>query len=525
MSTETTASKSLEPFPTASHSSSKGRRVFLAVQVLIGGALVLLACSSRDGATESIGAPTTVADTNSPAETTTNEVSGVSFDREVRPVLEQNCASCHQSGGPGAAHLTLETAGDAQDNALYIASAVDVGYMPPWPAADGDLAFEHDRRLSDNDRKTVRDWLDDGGSLDVPRERAVTPTAQALVPIERDTVMTGAPYQGSSAKRDDYRCQIYDPELDGSQFLQGFGFEADRTEVVHHALLFRAKSETREQSEALDAEDPNVGWPCTGATGIVGQNEAVKQIMSWAPGQDPTILPADTGIPMEPGDYFITQIHYHYEPQTDGLAPDESTVVADFASDEVIAAAGGELEPIDLTLYLGPAEIPCSTDETGPLCDRAAAQQYLIERSGPAAGFAADGLMAQCGTTAADYAGMVDGTASSSCDLPAHPGQIVSVWGHMHELGSSFRLTLNPGQPDETVLLDIAKWDFDWQLNYSPTADVVLDADDVIRVECSWDRSFLDPDAEPGYVMWAEGTEDEMCYSQIVTRPAHGSGS
>jgi hypothetical protein len=81
-------------------------------------------------------------------------------------------------------------------------------------------------------------------------------------------------------------------------------------------------------------------------------------------------------------------------------------------------------------------------------------------------------------------------------------------------------MTLNPGTPDEVVLLDIPKWEFDWQLDYRPIETIVLDDDDVIRVECSWDRSLLDDDAEPRYIMWAEGTADEMCYSQIVTRPA-----
>jgi hypothetical protein len=194
--------------------------------------------------------------------------------------------------------------------------------------------------------------------------------------------------------------------------------------------------------------------------------------------------------------------------------------VVDLASDEVIAAAGGRLDPIDLTLYLGPAEIPCATGETGPLCDRAAAQAQLIDTWGPMMGRIADFLMLQCGATVDDFASMTNGIASSTCDLPATPGEIVSVWGHLHEIGASFRMTLNPGTPDERVLLDIPKWYFEWQLDYRPIERIVLDDDDVIRVECTWDRALIDDGAEPRYVMWAEGTEDEMCYSQIVTRPA-----
>ena len=82
---------------------------------------------------------------------------------------------------------------------------------------------------------------------------------------------------------------------------------------------------------------------------------------------------------------------------------------------------------------------------------------------------------------------MTDGVTSSTCDLPATPGQIVALWGHMHEIGTSFRMTSKPGTPGERVLLDIPKWDFDWQLDDEPVDDIVLVAGDVICVECAWD--------------------------------------
>jgi len=505
------------------------RNLWIGAHALAAGAIVLMACSSGEPSSNDAvdsGTLSTVADTVPgssavatavPSSTDNIEspaIQGISFATEVMPILEASCASCHSSGGPGAAHLVLDTAQDAKDNALYIASSTDIGYMPPWPAADGDLAFHDDRRLSEQQRKAVLGWFEEGAGLDVAPDTAIVATERSVVSIERDVVMTGAPYKGSTDNRDDYRCQIYDPGLESEQYLQGFGLEADRTEVVHHALLFRAQAATRDSFEGIDALDPAIGWECGGLVGSGSSTDSVQQILSWAPGQDPTILPSDTGLPMQAGDFFIAQIHYHYEPVWDSLAPDESAVVLDFASPDVLAAAGGSLDPIELTLYLGPAEIPCSSDQSGPLCDRDAAARAL--RGG---GGIASGLMRLCGKTPQDFAGMTDGVATATCDLPATPGQIVSVWGHMHELGSAYRMVLNPGIPGEKVLLDIPKWDFDWQLNYSPIDDVVLVPGDIIRVECTWDRAVAPHGAEPKYVMWAEGTEDEMCYSQIVTRP------
>ncbi len=448
------------------------------------------------------------------------EVAAVSFSQDVQPILENNCASCHTADGPGAAHLKMEMAGDVDGfDAEYIDVVVDVGFMPPWPAADGDVAFHDDRRLDPSEIATIAAWAGDGGKIDVDPTTPIQPARNTRTVIDRDLVLQAEEYKGDTEDPDDYRCQIYDPELTEPGWVQGYGIEADVTEVVHHALLFKASADAREAAEASDAADPDVGWSCTGLAGFGGAG-TVNQILSWAPGQDPTQLPADTGIAMQPGDFFVVQIHYHYEPVFADLPPDRSTLVVDMADDDAIAAAGGALDPIELRIYLGPAEIPCSTEEAGPLCDRDAAIDDLRQRSGTLAGGAADLLNRSCGVTPEDFAHMTDGIASSTCTLPTQTGQIVSVWGHQHEIGKSVKMTLNPGTPDERVLLDIPNWDFDWQLDYRPVEDIILERGDEIQIDCVWDRSRIDEDAEPRYVLWAEGTDDEMCYFQIVTRPA-----
>lgn len=516
--------------------SQNCRRARWGTQIAVGAAIVLTACGPLTNSDDSTSAPNSAASKNTTtidpttsitenaASTTTVEVarpaSGISFADEVLPILETNCASCHTANGPGTAHLVLETAGDISDfDAEYIAAVVDVGYMPPWPADDGDVAFHGDRRLDDATRATMASWVEDGGILDVdPDTPIIAPRGPAALG-EVDATLTGEPYKGTvDNDSDDYRCQIYDPELDASGFLTSYGFEPDQTEVVHHALLFHVEAAAREAAEAAASSNPDIGWACTGLAGFGSAGET-NLIMSWAPGQEPTVLPDDVGIAVAAGDFFVVQIHYHYEPETADIPPDESTLLLDFADDVDLAAAGGLLDPIDLTLYLGPAEIPCSTSETGPLCDRDVAVAKLIEEQGRFAGFVGNALMATCGATVADFADMTDGIASSSCDHPAQPGEIISIWGHEHEFGSSFKMTLNPDSPDERVLLDIPRWDFDWQLNYEPVEQIVLQPGDTIRVECEWDRSKIPDDAEPRYIVWSEGTNDEMCYSQIITRP------
>ncbi|MFK8025919.1 MAG: c-type cytochrome [Ilumatobacter sp.] len=515
-------------------------------QLAAGIAVISVACSSFDNEpaaspattapTETLGVTTVPADSSTtssaPPETVQVEpgsgdgvpdqtIAAVSFGSDVLPILQSNCASCHTADGPGAAHLSLETAQDATGfDADYIAAVIEVGYMPPWPADDGDVAFHGDRRLSDADMAAVANWAEQGAVLDIDPATPIEAPPAAGGVLDRDAVLIAAPYKGSVGNDiDDYRCQIYDPGITENGYLESFAVEADRTEVVHHALLFHADAEARSAAEAQDAADPDIGWSCTALAGFGDPGES-DLIMSWAPGQEPTELPAGVGIELTPGDFFVMQIHYHYEPEWADLPPDESRLVLDYADDDTIAEAGGTLEPIELELYLAPAEIPCSTDEVGPLCDRDAAKAALLEEAGPFAAFVGDGLLQACGASVSDFAEMTDGIATASCVHGANPGEIISIWAHQHEIGSAFKMTLNPGEPDEVVLLDIPRWSFDWQLNYEPIERIVLERGDRILVECEWDRARLPDDAEPRYIMWSEGTADEMCYSQIITRPA-----
>ena len=85
-------------------------------------------------------------------------------------------------------------------------------------------------------------------------------------------------------------------------------------------------------------------------------------------------------------------------------------------------------------------------------------------------------------------------------------------------------IEVNPGKPDSQTVLDIPIWDFDNQAA-KPIEPVELDYGDVVRVTCKhvqWLRDRLPafegiPDK---YVVWGEGTTDEMCLGILtVTRP------
>ncbi len=140
--------------------------------------------------------------------------------------------------------------------------------------------------------------------------------------------------------------------------------------------------------------------------------------------------------------------------------------------------------------------------------------EELIADYGPFGAVIPDVLAASCGKTREELAVLVDGVASSSCDHVIGDDTLaLSVFGHMHEVGATFRMTLNKGTADEVVMLDIPNWSFDWQLNYDFETPVELSVGDVLTVECTWDRNRLDPPLNR-YITWARAPR-----TRCATRP------
>ncbi len=471
--------------------------------------------SSDDGGPTTTGAPTTTS-TSAPSTTTEPEpeFEPVAYDGDfsasIAPILAEKCASCHAPGGPGTAHWELATVADAADNHQALLEVIETGFMPPWPAGGDSPRFADDRSLRPDQLQAVLDWAVAGGEIDVDPTETIEPAGGVVGLADPDlTIAPEQPYTGSLAVTDDYRCQIYDPELPDGGWITAYEFVPDRTEVVHHAIGYMIPPERRDRALERDGEDGKPGWSCYGSSGL-GADEL---FLGWAPGQDPTSFPAGTGLWVEPGAFIVVQIHYHYEVS----APADASALA-----LEVTPAGTGLDPIEVATLVAPAEIPCRDGEDGPLCDRDTAIAAAREKYGNE-GVQADAILQICRADVADFAGMTDGRAWSSCDIPVRfvdaVGEVVAVLGHQHELGDWFRMTLNPGKPDERVLLDIPDWDFDWQYNYVPVERIVIDDDDIIRVECGWDRSLRDPRLEPAYVLWADGTDDEMCFATVTTRP------
>jgi hypothetical protein len=205
-------------------------------------------------------------------------------------------------------------------------------------------------------------------------------------------------------------------------------------------------------------------------------------------------------------------VHYNLRAIDQADGPDNTQVQLR------LAPGSAPLAAVHTMLIAAPIELPCAPQESGHLCNRDAALIDLSSRFGQQAGATVAGLQLLCGgSLVAPRAG-----PTQHCDRTASQRMVVrAVAGHMHLLGRSISVTLNPGGAGERTLLDRKVWDFDNQRATALKHPVTVRPGDTLRVTCTHDATLrgLLPELaneQPRYVMWGEGTADEMCLGIVL---------
>ena len=310
---------------------------------------------------------------------------------------------------------------------------------------------------------------------------------------------------------DDYRCFLLDPHLVHDTFLTGTFVKPDNRNVVHHVILYRADPDQVAAAQHLDARDPGEGWTCFGDSGLPNSSDLddAPWLGAWAPGAMESVDGPGFGTPLAAGSRIIMQVHYNL---LGGPGPDRSATLLR------LAPGSEHLTPLSTMLMPAPVELPCRPGHTdNPLCDRDAAVADVIKRFGQV-GNTNNLLDLFCSQRPAPS------EVTSCVRTVTQPTTIRGVAGHMHLLGRSIKVEVNPGTPRAKTVLDIPVWDFDNQ-GSTPIKPVPLEVGDTVKVTCrhvQWLRDKLpafqgQPDR---YVVWGEGTQDEMCLGILtVTHP------
>lgn len=394
----------------------------------------------------------------------------VTYYEDIKPLLDARCGNCHVDGG--IAPFALQGYEAASAYAGVSSLAVHEGTMPPWLPADDCNDYEGDRSLSAAEIELFDAWVE-GGLLegDPANEGPALPAdAPSLSRVDLELGMTAA--YTPQLVPDDYRCFVlpWPENIAETRYVTGFGAAPGNEGIVHHVIAYLATPDQSAHYAALDAGEDGPGYTCFGGT----NGPARAWLGSWAPGSFGNDLPEGIGIPVEPGSTIILQMHYN------SLAPDPS---ADQTS-------------IQLKLEDSVEQVARIQPWTNP--------SWLQ----------GDNMLIPAGNADVVHRFAFDPTQVLS---GGRPFAIHSSFLHMHQIGKSGHLRVRRSGNDDACVLDIDRWDFNWQDAYQLREPVVVNPGDQLELECRFDNSQANQpvvDGEPQIPVdraWGEGTGDEMC--------------
>ena len=398
------------------------------------------------------------------------------YYQDVGPILDARCGSCH--GDQAFGGLDFSTYEAVYATRPLIEIALKEGTMPPWLAADGCTEYQHSLQLEPGELDLLLTWLDEGaptGDAGDPGAPLDAPSG-GLERVDVELEMDGD-YE-PRLKPDDYRCFVIDWEGEEDQYITGFNVVPGNPEIVHHVIAFYAPPALADEALARQDAEEGMGYTCFGTPGLGEDvdftgNESVGWLGSWAPGGTGVNFPEGTGISVAPGSKIIMQVHYNtYDGQDD---TDRSAV--QFKVDDQVE------KPARYLPWANPAW-----------------------PSNP--------------STMAIPAGDAEVAHSFGFDLVGFANRDITIYSanlHMHMLGTSGKLWVDRAAGDEQCLLEIPRWDFNWQSEYHLQEPVTLTDGDELWIGCEWDNSagnqpvIQGSQIDPQDVGWGDGTTDEMC--------------
>jgi hypothetical protein len=350
-----------------------------------------------------------------------------------------------------------------------------------------------------------------GCSTDTPAatasKSALSVSKDSANSLIKTITLTSATYRPRAAAgtTDDYHCTLLNPHLTKNSYVISSQFFPGSPED-HHAGLFLLPP-----SLLVEANKANVGgkgWTCFGEAGL--PNEPINEIGStpflsvWAPGHGVDDLPKGTGILLPAGTMVIMQVHYN-------LLVGDKPVTNKLVLETVPTST--PLLPLKLDLSFGAPDVPCPPGVTGPLCNRAASLAHQGKEFGPSAISFVNIIESVCRRNPSNP----PAGDTTSCTFPASSsGYIVRAQAHMHLLGQSFKLVLNPGTRDAQTVLDVPDYNFDYQKAYNLAKPIRVTSGEPLQVTCTYNPKLsqelpLLRDTPPHFVTWGDGSTDEMC--------------
>ncbi len=403
------------------------------------------------------------------------------FTADVAPIIYKNCASCHHPGGLGPFSLVeydsvKKRVGDIED-------AVRDGVMPPWHAEGPRGKFSNDRRLPDLDKATLLRWIASGarkGDMRAMPPKPEFPTGwemgrpDAIVAMPEDFMV---PASGTV----EYQYFEIPTGFTEDKWIQAIEFKPGAREVVHHVLVYAKVPPAPVVAGAPRPAAPPPGAPA--AKPLFVRKEQFDSpedpprldtlhppprrlgtlIGGTAPGTNMMVFPAGTALRLRAGTVLTFQMHYTAK----GHAMHDRTSVG------FRFAAGVPDDEMRMSAFInGAFTLP---------------------------------------------AGQKDIAVPSELE----PTEAIKIWGilpHTHLRGTGWKYTLEKPDGSSEVVLDVPRYDFNWQTYYFFANPLDVPANAKLKSMAWYDNSATNksnPDPTIN-VKWGDQTWEEMQYTAFL---------
>jgi hypothetical protein len=273
-----------------------GRRIIVAAMAVAGAASLLSLSAHAAGTT--VPAP-------------------VTFSKDVAPIFQAKCQSCHEPGS--IAPMSLATYKEARPWARSIRARVAGRQMPPWhiDRSVGVQKFKNDMSLSDEQIATIIAWVDQGAPEGNPGDFTPKPFATGLYwQGERDgygppDIVITAPMQTMPAVHQDVWWRpVQDIPVTEPRWVKMVEIRPANIQgrkILHHSIAYHVLSP--ENVAAV-----NTGTLRPGQTAAPAPTDLVNrrpQLMEWAIGKGYDRFMDGTGKLIMPGEKISWDQHIH----------------------------------------------------------------------------------------------------------------------------------------------------------------------------------------------------------------------
>lgn len=388
---------------------------------------------------------------------------GVTFSKDVAPIFQNHCNSCHRPGDIGP--MSLLSYQDARPWAKAIKKNVADQLMPPWHADPKYGKFSNDSSLTADQIRTITAWVEQGAPEGDPAD--MPPARQ----YDHDGWKLGVPdvvwepkttYTLAKSVDDEYRCFVIPTGLTEDVWVKAFEVKPNNKKVVHHIMPYVATADKAQRFIEKDAASPEPGFLCgMGGGAELGLDSLLG---GWAPGNEPRQMSAGVGRLMPAGSYIVYQVHYHNTTGED--QPDRSNMAAYFAR-----------EPI----HKRPRVVPVSQWDLKIPAGEPNARHH------------------------AEWKVPFDITISS-------------IMNHMHFIGKDMKVTAVWPDGREEILLSTPRYDFNWQTTYHLATPLKAPKGMILKMDSVHDNSAsnkANPHNPPIDVKWGEATDEEMAIAWV----------